>query len=62
MNKITYKQKVFLDFTVEGEWSINPYTKVIDAISDVCIYIKTETTEIPIEFGKVSGDFDCMYC
>jgi hypothetical protein len=38
MNKITYKQKVFLDFTVEGEWSINPYTKVIDAISDVCIY------------------------
>jgi hypothetical protein len=52
------EQKSFLDKVVRGEWSINPDTGLVDV--DGSVYINGRNlTKIPVNFGKVSGCFNC---
>jgi hypothetical protein len=55
---LTNKQKSFLDKVVYGLWSINPNTDLIDV--DGCVDISSMgLTEIPFDFGDVTGNFNC---
>jgi hypothetical protein len=56
--KITKEQKSFLDKLVNGVWSINPNTGLVDVNGNVSMSLMN-LTKIPVKFGKVTGNFNC---
>jgi hypothetical protein len=56
--KLTKEQKSFLDKVVNGVWSINSDTNLIDVNGNVSMS-RMNLTKIPVKFGKVTGNFDC---
>jgi hypothetical protein len=58
--KITKKQKSFLDEVVNGVWSINSDTNLID-IEGYADMSQMNLTEIPVKFGDVTGYFHCHF-
>jgi hypothetical protein len=55
---LTSKQKKFLNEVVSGTWSINRDTGLVDVIGNVDASMMN-LTEIPLNFGEVSGYFYC---
>jgi hypothetical protein len=58
--KLTKKQKSFLNKVVNGAWSINPHTGLVDVDGYVSMSFMN-LTKIPVKFGKVSGNFFCSF-
>jgi hypothetical protein len=56
--KKTDRQKSFLDKVVSGKWSINSDTGLVDVDGNVFMS-DMKLTEIPVKFGKVTGNFNC---
>jgi hypothetical protein len=57
---LTDKQKSFLDKVVDGTWSINTDNGLVNVRGNVYMP-NMNLTEIPVKFGKVSGNFNCGY-
>jgi hypothetical protein len=58
---LTKEQIKFLNAVVAGKWFYNQSGK-IDVTGDVRIHDYLGITEFPVQFGTVSGKFDCDGC
>jgi hypothetical protein len=56
---LTKRQEAFLNRYTKGTWTYNPATGLVDVNGDFDCSWKGAKTLRGVEFGKVSGSFDC---
>jgi hypothetical protein len=61
INEYNHYKETILDKAVNGQWSINPYTGLVDVNGSVNLSFLDKINKLPVKFGKVTGDFDMSY-
>ena len=61
MKTITKEQEIFLNKCTNGNWELNTESGLVDIDGDFNCYNKGLSDFLGIEFGNISGSFDCSH-